>query len=788
MRQCRERAEALTAKVVKLAELRRSERAERRIGIVLFNFPPNAGATGTAAFLSVFESAFNTLTAMKVAGYTVEVPASVDALRDALLKGNAERFGADANVHVRIPADELVRREPHLAEIEAQWGPAPGKAQSDGRTVHVLGERFGNVFVGVQPAFGYEGDPMRLLFEGRFSPTHAFSAFYRWLREDFAAHAVLHFGTHGALEFMPGKQTGLSAKCWPERLIGSMPNFYLYAANNPSEGTLAKRRSGATLISYMTPPVSAAGLYKGLIDLKSSLDRWRTTPPEATAERDALAVMIAGQAEGLDLDGTDITALSAKVYELEETLIPFGLHVVGKGMDAAERAAMLAQMDLTGRDPAALDALMAADHELAAIVRALDGKYVAPVAGGDVLRNADIMPSGRNVHGFDPFRLPSNFAVAEGARAAAQLVARHVDGGAAYPESIAMVLWGTDNLKSEGAQLAQALALIGARPRFDSYGRLAGAELIPLAELGRPRIDCIVTLSGIFRDLLPLQTRMLAEAAWLATVADEPETHNFVRKHSLAHAAAQGCDLETAALRVFSNQEGSYGANVNLMIDGSTWTDGDDLADSFERQKGFAYGRTGAPVRQAALFKSALAGVELSYQNLESVELGVTTVDQYVDALGGMSRAITKNRGTAAPVYICDATQGAAKVRTLGEQVALETRTRMLNPAWTESILASGFEGVRNIEAQLTTTMGWSATTGEVDQWVFQRTAETYVLDDAMRARLSSLNPKASARMSGRLIEACERDLWRPDAATLAALHAAHDDLEDRLEGVAQAA
>ncbi len=789
MRSCRERAESLTAKVIKLAALRRSARGERRIGIVLFNFPPNAGATGTAAFLSVFESAFNTLTAMQAAGYTVEVPASVDALRDALLKGNAERYGADANVHHRIPADEQIRREPHLVEIESQWGPAPGRAQSDGRNILVLGAMFGNVFIGIQPAFGYEGDPMRLLFEGRFAPTHAFSAFYRWLREDFAAHAVLHFGTHGALEFMPGKQTGLSAKCWPERLIGDMPNFYLYAANNPSEGTLAKRRSGATLISYMTPPVSAAGLYKGLIDLKASLDRWRTTPPEAIAERESLGVMIATQAAGLDLVDGDIAALSTKVYELEETLIPFGLHVVGRGMDTAERAAMLAAMDQSGgHDFAALDALLAVDHELDAIIHALDARYVSPVAGGDVLRNPEIAPTGRNVHGFDPFRLPSNFAVAEGARAAAQLVARHVEGGAAYPESIAMVLWGTDNLKSEGAQLAQALALIGARPRFDSYGRLAGAELIPLAELDRPRVDVVVTLSGIFRDLLPLQTRMLAEAAWLATVADEPESQNFVRKHSLAHAAAQGCDLETAALRVFSNQEGSYGANVNLMIDGSTWSDGDDLADSFERQKGFAYGRTGAPVRQAALFKSALAGVELSYQNLESVELGVTTVDQYVDALGGMSRAITKNRGTAAPVYICDATQGAAKVRTLGEQVALETRTRMLNPAWTESILASGFEGVRNIEAQLTTTLGWSATTGEVDQWVFQRTAETYVLDDAMRARLSTLNPKASARMSGRLIEACERDLWRPDAATLAALHAAHDDLEDRLEGVAQAA
>ena len=268
---------------------------------MLFNFPPNAGNTGTAAFLSVFESLHNTLIAMKAAGYTVDLPASTDELRERIIQGNAERYGATANVHARIPANDHVRRERWLKEIEAQWGPAPGRKQSDGSSIFVLGERFGNVFVGIQPAFGYEGDPMRLLFEHGFAPTHAFSAFYRWLREDFGAHAVLHFGTHGALEFMPGKQTGLSAGCWPDRLIGDLPNLYLYASNNPSEGTIAKRRAAATLISYLTPPVAVAGLYKGLIDLKSSLERWRSLPPEAAIERNAMLPLLQSQAAELEL-------------------------------------------------------------------------------------------------------------------------------------------------------------------------------------------------------------------------------------------------------------------------------------------------------------------------------------------------------------------------------------------------------------------------------------------------------------------------------------------------------
>ncbi len=804
MQSCPERAEALAAKVSKLIALRQVERAERKVAIILFNFPPNSGAVGTAAYLAVFESAFNTLRAMKVAGYTVDLPESAEALHSAILGGNGAHYGTEVNVHARIMADDHVRREPHLAEIEAQWGPAPGRAQSDGQSIHVYGERFGNIFIGVQPAFGYEGDPMRLLFEGRFTPTHAFSAFYRWLREDFGAHAALHFGTHGALEFMPGKQIGLSGDCWPERLIADLPNFYLYAANNPSEGLMAKRRSSATLISYLTPPTTQAGLYKGLIDLKAMIDRWRTSSPDAVAERELLSAMIHEAGIAMDLleagpewsasSDAEVQALGEKIYELEQTLIPHGLHVVGKGASAKERADLLQAMAdgqgarLEDCDFAAIDALLSVDHELDAIVQALDGRYIAPVAGGDVLRDAGVLPTGRNIHGFDPFRIPSAFAMVDGAAQAEKIVARHIADTGEFPESIAMVLWGTDNLKSEGSQIGQAMALMGARPHFDSYGRLAGAELTPLAELGRPRIDVITTLSGIFRDLLPLQSRMLAQAALLASTADEPLDQNFVRKHSLAHQSEHGCDIETASLRVFSNNEGAYGANVNQMIDGSTWNDGDDLADSFERQKGFAYGVDGKPQQQIKLMKSALAGVDFACQNLESVEIGITAIDQYVDGLGGIARSIARAKGKDAPIYISDQTQGTGKVRTLGEQLALETRTRVLNPLWYEGMLQHGGEGVRNIEGAVTTTMGWSATTGQVDPWVYQRITETFMLDPEMRERMARLNPKASAKVANRLIEASERNFWQPDAQTLAALREASDDIEDRLEGIMQAA
>jgi magnesium chelatase subunit H len=789
-----ERAAMLAARVSRLVSLKRRARADKKLAIVLFNFPPNAGATGTAAYLAVFESLLNTLRALKAGGYSVDVPDHVDDLRTSLLEGNAARFGADANVAYRIPVNDHVRREKHLRDIERQWGPAPGRAQSDGTGIFVLGRQFGNIFVGVQPGFGYEGDPMRLLFETGFSPTHAFSAFYRWLREDFAADAVLHFGTHGALEFMPGKQTGLSAACWPDRLIGDVPNFYFYASNNPSEGLLAKRRGAATLISHLTPSVTQAGLYRGLADLKSSIDRFRALDPGAPETAD-LAAMIQAQAAALDMAapepvwddtcGPQILALSHALLDVEYTLIPHGLHVIGAPPSAEERADILTAAGI--EDPArraTLDALMAEDHELPALLHALDGGYTHPAPGGDLLRNQDVLPTGRNLHGFDPFRMPSKFATQDGAAQAARLLARHETDTGALPQTIAMVLWGSDNLKNEGGPIAQALWLMGAEPRTDSYGRLCGAQLIPLDKLARPRIDVVLTLSGIFRDLLPLQTRLLAEAAYLAATAPEPIEQNFIRAHALEFLAAQGGTMEQAALRVFSNGDGAYGANVNQLLDAGTWTEEDELAQAFIKRKGFAYGTDGRPHRQDAVLGAVLKTVDATYQNLESVELGVTSIDHYFDSLGGIAGAVRRARGEATKVYVGDQTRGAGAVRSLGEQVSLETRTRALNPKWYEPLLTHGYEGVRQIEATVTNTLGWSATTGEVAPWVYQKLTETYVLDPEMRARLAALNPKASAKIANRLIEAHDRKYWSPDADTLQTLLLASEELEDKLEGI----
>ncbi len=841
---CSERTEMLSARVERLVRLRDKPRAERKLAIVLFNFPPNAGSVGTAAYLSVFQSLFNTLQRLSLEGYKVELPQSVDDLRERLLQGNASQYGTQANVLHAMDTSHHVRHERWLSEIEAQWGPAPGKHLTNGQSLFILGAAFGQVVVTVQPGFGYEGDPMRLLFETGCAPTHAFSAFYRYLRDDYAADAVLHFGTHGALEFMPGKQTGLSAQCWPDRLIGALPNVYLYAANNPSEGALAKRRGAATLVSYLTPSLTHSGLYKELVSLQQSMERWQQMGPDQAQDRASLTELIHEQAKGMDLSvpavlhpSSDtenaqwIESLQHQLLELEYALIPEGLHVMGQAPTRTQRLqtlqVMADAMGLTqhdshsdlmealvdGASEAELSAslsthdtvqaeslrqlvrtnrLLGEDHEMQGLMRALDGRYLQPAPGGDLIRNPEVLPTGRNLHGLDPFRMPSAFAVLDGQRQAEKLLARYAQDHQALPETVAMVLWGTDNLKTEGGPLAQALALMGAAPRFDSYGRLAGACLVPLAKIGRPRIDVVITLSGIFRDLLPMQIRLLAEASFLAASADEPAEQNFIRKHALAFMAEhEGSTLECASLRVFGNTEGAYGTNINYLIDSSCWDNENELGDAFTQRKGFAYGREGRPVRNTAVLQSALASVSLTYQNLDSVELGVTSIDTYFDTLGGISRAVLQakhtrdgNAAKAPPVFIGDQTQGEGVVRSLTEQVALETRSRMLNPKWHESMLQHGYEGVRQIEAHLTNTMGWSATTGQVQPWVYQQLAQTFVLDPAMRERMAQLNPTASVKLANRLVEATRRQYWQPDAETLSALLRAGEELEDRLEGI----
>ena len=876
-------------RVARRVNLHRKSNAEKKIAVVLFNFPPNLGNVGTAAYLDVFGSLHRLLTELRTQGYAVEVPATPEELRHAVVDYNAMQYGTDGNVGAFLSLAEYRDLFPDYVDIEKFWGYAPGNFLNDGQRFFILGKQFGNIFVGIQPSFGYERDPMRLLMAKDAAPHHGFAAFYTWLQQRFGADAVIHFGTHGALEFMPGKQAGMSELCWPTRLLGHLPNFYYYSVNNPSEATIAKRRGAATTVSYMVPPLQQAGLYKGLRLLKDSIDSYRTraTPQllddiHTQAEKLGITVdvpmpvihgtVLNGETEAA---GVYVAALAHELILVEQRMIPMGLHVLGATPDNEELVDILTLVATFTRPPhptqrnttlpplqeliakgcgwdyaslrdsiktapvaqerweklntichEAMGHFMAAfavdpenmtrvdsylqqvahlqpgllvnlwryladlltrlrqENEVAGLMRALSGGYIAPSPGNDVVRNAAVVPTGRNIHGLDPFNVPTPAAHATGAELVRTLLARLTAEQGAIPETIALVLWGTDNLKSECEGVAQALALVGARAVVDELGKVSDVELISLAELGHPRIDVVITVSGIFRDLLHHQMNLLDKAVRMAAAADEPIEFNFVRKHSQAHAVELGVNGYEAATRVFANAPGHYGANVNHLVESSNWESEDELSEMFLARKSFAYDARGEWRDARKVMECSLATVNATFQNIDSFEIGISDVDHYYEYLGGVTKTVEKLRGERPPVLVADAISLNGRLSSLEQMVRLESRAKLLNPKWFEAMLAHGYEGVSEIETRVSNTYGWSATANAVEGWIYQDISETFLLDEAMRRRLSEANPHATAGIARRLLEANGRGFWDANEETLEQLRSIYGELEDRMEGI----
>jgi magnesium chelatase subunit H len=429
------------------------------------------------------------------------------------------------------------------------------------------------------------------------------------------------------------------------------------------------------------------------------------------------------------------------------------------------------------------------NSELEGLLRALRGEYVEPGPGADIIQNPGILPTGRNTHAVNPYLVPSTVAVRRAEPMASALIERHLKESGHYPETIAMVLWGIDNIKTEGEALAQVLWLLGVMPRRDSMNRATDVDVIPLERLGRPRVDVVMTVSGIFRDLFGATMTLLDHAVRKVAALDEPADSNFIKRHVGEQMAETGCSFDEAAVRVFSNAAGNYGTNVNFMVLDSQWEDSSELGDLFVARKCFAYGRDsqgksfdGREARR--LLERALSRVELTYQNIDTTEIGITDVDHYFEYLGGVSKAVEKQTGARPRIYLSDSLSPGAKIRTLEETVRLETRTKTLNPKWFEGMLRHGFSGVAEIEHHVTNTFGWSATAEAVDDWIYDEVAATFVFDEQMLDRLRALNPHSARTLVGRLLEASGRGFWTAEQAVLERLQEVFASLEDKLEGV----
>jgi magnesium chelatase subunit H len=908
-----DRVEAISERAIRWANLRRKPRQDKKLAITVFSFPPDKGNVGTAAYLDVFGSIFRVLEEMRARGYQLgELPRNSKALMDAVLKDPEAMEGSpELAIAHRMTVEEYERLTPYSQRLEENWGKPPGELNSDGQHLLIYGRHFGNVFVGVQPTFGYEGDPMRLLYSRSASPHHGFAAYYTYLEKVWGADAVLHFGTHGSLEFMPGKQMGMSETCYPDSLIGSLPNLYYYAANNPSEATIAKRRGYASTISYLTPPAENAGLYKGLKELGELVGSYQQlressrgvqivnaiveTARLCNLDKDVVLPDVDGSS--LDLGGRDavVGAVYRQLMEIESRLLPCGLHTIGKpptaeeaiatlvsiaalereeeglhslpsllaqslgrSIDAVYRgndAGILADVELnqritatsrlavgsmvkavTGRDgrvtmrqnfgwlinllqrfgfklpspwlmaccqagfpgvdSGELDKLfgylrfcleqICADMEMESLLRALDGEYVLPGPGGDPIRNPGVLPSGKNIHALDPQSIPTRAAIAAAKVVVDRLIERQKAEQGTWPETIACVLWGTDNIKTYGESLAQILWFIGVKPVSDSLGRVNKLELIPLEELGRPRIDVVVNCSGVFRDLFINQMALIDQGVKLAAEAEEPLEMNFVRQHAQTQAADQGISLRDAATRVFSNASGSYSSNVNLAVENSSWEQEEELQEMYLNRKTFAFNadNPGEMNQNREVFESAMKTADVTFQNLDSAEISLTDVSHYFDSDPTKLIAGLRDDGKAPASYIADTTTANAQVRSLGETIRLDSRTKLLNPKWYEGMLNSGYEGVREVAKRLNFTLGWSATSGAVDNFVYEEANDTFINDPEMRKRLMDLNPHSFRRIVGTLLEVNGRGYWETSEENIQQLQAIYQEVEDRIEGV----
>ncbi|WP_214083777.1 cobaltochelatase subunit CobN [Methanoculleus sp.] len=879
-----ERVEKFVGRVGKWIDLAASPPAERRVAFILHNKPcASVEATvGAGAHLDTLESVARILRAMRDQGYAVECPESGRDLIEAIMNRKAVSDFRWTSV------EEIVRRGGALALIEPDdyaawfetlppevrtriceaWGQPPGEEVNgvppamiyEGKIV-VTGVRFGNAIVCVQPKRGCagprcDGEVCRILHDPGVPPTHQYLATYRYIEETFGADVIVHVGTHGNLEFLPGKSVAPSDACFPDIAIGTIPHLYIYNADNPPEGTLAKRRSYATLIDHMQTVMVASDLYAGLKELEEQIadynrakeiDRARTHALEHTivdlleqtgiADEIGFAAMHEQGAPFEEVVGVAHTAIT----RIADTRIPEGMHIFGEVPEGERRVEFIhavmrydgevkgAVLRMMGHDASTADdallrdaevaakALIAAilagetperaaeralsdrlrrhDHEALETIRAgvLDieariddsdeigsllsgfaGGYIPPGPSGLITRGKpEVLPTGRNFYSLDPFRVPTRAAWRIGMRLAESVVAKYVDEHGRVPENIGMYWMASDIMWADGEQLSQTFSLIGVEPVWTD-GRVRSYRVIPLEELGRPRIDVTVRMSGILRDCFYTSIELLDDAIREVATLDEPPEMNFIRKHAL-----QG----RGTARIFGSRPGTYGNGVSLAVYASAWKEDADLAEVFVRWNSYAYGRGSFGEESPETFSAQLAAVDLTFNKTVTDEYDLLGCCCYFGTHGGLTGAARALSNRDVPAYYGDTRdRDRVEVRTLAEEVRRVVRARLLNPQWIEGMKRHGYKGAGDISRQVGTVYGWEATTQEVDDRIFDDIARTFVLDPEMRRFFEDENPWALEEIGRRLLEAHERGLWDANPDVLEGLRAAYLEMEGWIE------
>jgi len=846
-----DRAKRLTSRINNWVKLRRTPPSERKIAIILYGFPPGYGAAGTAALLNVPKSLLNFLHKLQAAGYTVgEIPADGEELirrvkeaDDAatadgggLTRMNADTDGIYGNT-VNVKTLEKWLGYLSTSRIEKQWKSLTGTGiKTDGDEFQIGGIQLGNVWIGLQPPLGISGDPMRLMFDRDLTPHPQYAAFYKWLQNDLQADAVVHFGMHGTVEWLPGSPLGNTGYSWSDILLGSLPNLYIYAANNPSESMLAKRRGYGVLISHNVPPYGRAGLYKELMALRDLIAEYREDTAKNYVLKEAICkkvldsgleadcpfdearkLGIAFSFEAVGMFSADaFNRYLVKLYEylqvVECRLFSSGLHVLGESPNSEEMTSYLeayfgdrlspeqvktiVSQASTGKMPVpqegfdgvfeegllVRDLLLQTTDELTNLLRGLNGEYILPAPGGDLLRDgAGVLPTGRNIHALDPYRMPSPAAYERGREIARKIIEKHLEEHGNYPETVAVMLWGLDAIKTRGESIGILLELVGAEPLKEGTGRIVRYELKPLADVGHPRIDVLGNLSGIFRDSFVNIIELLDDLFVRAADADEPESENFIRKHALI---LQAKGVQNYSARLFSNPAGDFGSLVNDRVVDGSWESGDELGKTWESRNVFSYGRKDKGEARPEVLTQLLQGCDRIIQEIDSVEYGLTDIQEYYANTGGLKKAAEKQRGKKVNTSFVESFSQDTTPRNLEDLLRLEYRTKLLNPKWANAMVNQGSGGAYEISQRMTALIGWGGTADFTDGWVYDQAADTYALDPEMAQKLREANPEAFRNIVGRMLEANGRGFWLPDADKLQQLRELYELTDEKIEGV----
>jgi len=895
-----ERAARVAGQAIALARLRRTSPADRRVAVVLSSYPTKHARIGNAVGLDTPASAIALLRALREGGYDIGPLAGVGALPgveppdgDALMRAIIAAGGQDpdwltsqqlSDAVVRIPAAQYRAWFDDLpaglraAMLEA-WGPPPGELyvhhsrDREGEIV-LAALTAGHVVLLVQPPRGFGENPVAIYHDPDLPPSHHYLAAYRWLESGFGAHAVIHLGKHGTLEWLPGKSLGMSAGCAPDAVLGNLPLIYPFLVNDPGEGTQAKRRAHATIVSHLVPPMTRAETYGDLARLEQLLDEHASIaaldPAKLPAVRAQIWTLI--QAARLDHDlGLDARPHDAEfddfvlhvdgwLCEVKDAQIRDGLHVLGAAPEGPERVSLVlamlqarqiwagqagalpglrealglaedgsarrAQVDATeataralveameaaGWDAGSADRLVAevlgrpagavsrllrfaatevvprlaqTSGEIGSVLHALDGGHVPAGPSGSPLRGlVNVLPTGRNFYAVDPKAVPSRLAWETGCQLADSLLARYREETGEWPSSVGLSVWGTAAMRTSGDDIAEALALLGVRPRWDEASRrVTGLEVISLAELGRPRIDVVMRISGFFRDAFPHVVTLLDDAVTLVAGLDEDPADNLLRAHVLADLARHE-DLRRATSRVFGSAPGTYGAGLLAMMDSRSWRDDADLAEVYALWGGHAYGR-GLDGRAArADMEAAYRRIAVAVKNTDTREHDIADSADYYTYHGGMVATVRALTGAAPRAYVGDSTRPEhVRTRSLTEESARVFRSRVVNPRWIDAMKRHGYKGAFELAATVDYLFGWDATTGVVADWMYEQLSASYVFDPDTRKFLEQSNPWALRGITERLLEAADRGLWaEPEAGTIAQLKDAYLEVEGQLE------